>query len=52
MFKKQEGKEKKDSFWKKTDSDKNKKKNKTRKKGKKEKPKVSMTIPSKRGGKK
>jgi len=52
MFKKQEGKEKKESFWKKTDSDKDKKKNKPRKRGKKEKPKVNMTIPSKRGGKK
>ena len=55
MFKKQEGKEKRESFWKKTDSDKDKKKNKPRKKGKKgkkEKPKVNMTIPSKKGGKK
>ena len=52
MVMKQEGKEKKESFWKKTDSDKNKKKNKPRKRGKKEKPKVNMTIPSKRGGSK
>jgi len=52
MFKKAEGKEKRESFWKKTNSDKDKKKNKPRKKGKKEKPKVNMTIPSKRGGKK
>lgn len=52
MFKKHERKEKKESFWKKTNSDKDKKKNKPRKRGKKEKPKVNMTIPSKKGGKK
>ena len=52
MDMKREGKDKKESFWKKTDSEKNKKKNKPRKRGKKEKPKVNMTIPSKKGGKK
>jgi hypothetical protein len=45
-------KEKKESFWKKNDSDKNKKKKNLLEKVKKNKPKLKPTIPSRRKGKK
>ena len=45
-------KEKKESFWKKNESDKNKKKKIPTKTAKKNKPELKRTIPSRRKGKK
>lgn len=52
MEKTHKGKEKKDSFWKKRPKNKNEKTAAPSEKGKKGKPKMKMTIPSRKAGKK